>query len=45
MMTALAMERKFQVNPTGQALDPSRLGQEELRHRFHPTLAAPEISA
>lgn len=45
MMTVLAMERKFQVNQTNQALDPLRLRQEELRPLSHPTFVAPEISA
>jgi hypothetical protein len=40
MMTALAMERKFQLNQTGQASDLSRFGQEEFRHLSHPVLAA-----
>jgi hypothetical protein len=45
MMTALAMERKFQLKQLSQTLEHSRLGQEELRHRSHQILAAQETDA
>jgi hypothetical protein len=45
MMTGLAMEKKFQLNQTGQMLEHARFRQEELRQLSHPILAAPEISA
>jgi hypothetical protein len=45
MMTALAMENEFQLNQTGQTLEPARLSQEELRQPSHPIPAAPETSA
>jgi hypothetical protein len=40
MITALAMERKFQLNQPSQTLGHSRLDQEETRHLFHQILAA-----
>ena len=45
IITALAMERKFQLNQPSQTLDHSRLGQEELRHLSHLILAAQETDA
>jgi hypothetical protein len=40
MITALAMEKKFQLNQSSQTLEHSRLGQEALRHLCHQILAA-----
>ena len=40
MISALAMEKKFQFNQPTQTLETSRLRAEELRHPFLPILAA-----
>jgi hypothetical protein len=42
-MMALAMEKPFQLNQTGQRLEHARLRQEELRQLSQPILAAHEI--
>jgi len=45
MMTALAMEKQFQLNQLSQTLERSRLVQEELRHLSYQVLAAQETRA
>ena len=39
IMTALAMEQKFQLDQTGQTLEHARLRQEALCQPSHPILA------
>lgn len=45
MITALAMDREFQLNRLSQMLEHSRLSQEESRHLSHQILAAQETDA
>jgi hypothetical protein len=45
MITALAMEKKFQLNQLSQTLEHARLSQEELRHLSRQILAAQETDA
>jgi len=45
MITALAMEKKFELNQLSQMLEHSRFGQEESRHLSHRILAAQETDA
>jgi len=45
MITALAMEKKVQLSQLSQTVEPSRLGQEQLRQFSHQILAAQEADA
>ena len=45
MMTALAMEKQFQLNQLSQTLEHLRLGQEKLRRLSCQVLAAQEKDA
>ena len=45
MITALAMEKKFQLSQLSQTVEHSRLGQEELRQLSRQILSAQEADA